>query len=388
MATFVDMMMEPVVKKMDHLPSVCTDKPLSNVSSDDSSDEDMYCSADFDFETCTENDEEANKVDLQEKNKSGKRKLDHSSNNDDHQKKKKEKTEKNWKNEKKGKKRTSEKMEKASKLQKTTAATEDGGPGVSTQENAGEQLSLSTSNNKRWGDYCHLPKLKGKNGSRFKTGSVVSMDQKMIYQGPLTPSQARLLKFKSAVLHDIVADQHTPEFSVSADVLSYPLFNHSLMATTDGHVIEMGQTSRLGSQSKGLLCEASCSVLKHCLGRYILDMGDTGIYNMMFDLETKTWINPRFDKTWGNSATLCKDKIVRFFESRMSLESSLISVRCMVLNHKPALLEFLDELDMTAVQRAAECCLIPTAFVQGMKGRMEQIRSVLSDFETKDLLSV
>ena len=248
--------------------------------------------------------------------------------------------------------------------------------------------SVDTTVENVWMRFCHLPILKSSGNKQKKNKQwdcVVSIDDKMVYCGPLSEKQCTLMGFKADVLCNIVKDPHSPPFCVSGDVLMYPIWNPLLMARSgDGGVREIGQTCSLGAQGKNVLSAVPASVLKHCLLRYILDIGDTGLSNLVLQLETNNYVNWNLDKSWGNTS---RCRIVRFFESRMSAESNQLVVRCMVLANKTALLEFMDTLDLFAIERAAEYHGVWPEFVNGMKNRVDLIRSELSGFEAKDLLS-
>jgi len=214
------------------------------------------------------------------------------------------------------------------------------------------------------------------------------MEDNMVYCGPLKKGQCQLLSFKVAVLCDIMKDPHSAKFQVSGNVLMYPFCNPSLVAGThNNEVTEIGHASSLGLQKKSVLGAVPASILKHCLLRYILDIGETGLYRLVRDLETGNWLNCSLEKHWGKTVSTCRDQIAQFFQSHMSPENSLLVVRCMVLAHKTALVEFLDKLDMCAIHLASQRYSIPSDFVCGMKDRVKQIHSVLSTFEPKDLLS-
>jgi len=253
-----------------------------------------------------------------------------------------------------------------------------------------EDVPVDTGINKKdiWGDYCNLPLLKNSQG-RGKRSSLkiaVCMENKMVYCGPLCEDQCKLLAFKVEVLCNILKDQHSPNFVVSGNVLMYPLCNPSLMVTSQSEVHKIGQTTCLGNQSKFILAKAPVSVLIHCLIRYILDIGDTGLSYLVFQLEGGNYMNSHLENTWGNTRFTCRDKIVRFFESNHPLESSLLVKRCMVLANKTALLKFLNELNMTAVEMSRKRHGVSSEFVNGMMARLNEVRSDLSTFEAKDLL--
>ena len=239
-----------------------------------------------------------------------------------------------------------------------------------------------------WDIYCNLPVFP--DGSRQKSkrrGYVVSLDDNMVYYGPIYDSQRQLLTFKARVLCDIVKDPHSPKFHVSDDVLMFPLCNPGMLAKwKSGEVYEVFQATRLASQSKHVLGTQPVSILEHCLLRYILDIGDTGLSHMRLQGKTQTFINWHLDKPWGNTSLNCKDPLVQFFENHMAAENSLLVMRCMVLQHKASLLKFLTELDTQAIELAAARYEICQDFVNDMKVRMNRVHSVLSDFETKNLL--
>lgn len=271
------------------------------------------------------------------------------------------------------------------RVQHTTLSTDDEGFICALVEMKGIEEDTT------WQNYCNLPVLKS--DGQWKINSehgirVVSIQDKMVYCGPLNKDQRQLLSFKVAVMCHIVKDPHSPQFCVSGNMLQYPLCNPSLVAMTEtGDVQELGKAIDLIGQSKSALSNISSSVLTHCMLRYILDVGETGLYNLVLQLETRNWLNCRLNKSWGETNNNCHDRIVRFFEARKPHEAKILVIRCMVLANKATLLVFLEELDMSAVDQAMQLYGIPSSFVFGMRERMEHIRSVLSTFEAKDLIS-
>lgn len=247
---------------------------------------------------------------------------------------------------------------------------------------------VDTDDDTLWDSYCNLPVFP--DGSRQKSkrrGYVVSLDDNMVYHGPIYDFQRQLLSFKARVLCDIVKDPHSPKFLVSGDVLMFPLCNPGMLAKwKSGEVYEVFRATRLASTSKQVLGTQPVSILEHCLLRYILDIGDTGLGHMRLQGKTQTFVNWHLDKPWGNTSLNCKDPLVQFFENHMAAENSLLVMRCMVLQHKASLLKFLTELDWQAIELAAARYEICQDFVNDMKARVNQIHSVLSDFETKNLL--
>jgi hypothetical protein len=179
-------------------------------------------------------------------------------------------------------------------------------------------------------------------------------------------------------------DPHSPQFWVSQNVLTLPFWataSPAKFANEKLHEIYEGTT--MASQYAE---QVPVSALKHCLIRYILDIGETGLSKMVLRMDTGAFINWHLDKEWGKTKTTCNDKIVRFFNSRMpSLQKSL-EMRCMVLANKTALQDFLSKLDMPAIERMADVFNVMPQFIDGMKDRREQIQSALKTFEAKDLL--
>lgn len=247
---------------------------------------------------------------------------------------------------------------------------------------------VDTPYKKMWADYCNLPIFPG--GGKLESkrrGYVVSLDDKMVYSGPFSEKECLFLSFKAHVLCSIMKDPHSPEFRVSGDVLMFPLCNPGILAKCDrNEVYEVFQATRLASQTKRVLGTQPVSVLEHCLLRYLLDIGDTGLSHMMLHDKKKTFINWHLSKSWGNTRLNCKDRFVQFFDNHMAAKNSLLVMRCMLLQHKASLLKFLEELNIPAIEVAAERYEISPSFVTDMKTRVNLVKSVLSDFQAKDLL--
>ena len=239
-----------------------------------------------------------------------------------------------------------------------------------------------------WDDYYKLPPFPcgGKQTSKLRR-RVVSVDDKMVYCGPFSDRQCNLLSFKVHVLCNIVKDPHSPEFHFSGNVLRFPLFNSEKLAKRDnGEVYEAIKATKLASQSKALLGSQPASILEHCLLRYILDIGDTGLSHMVHDNETNKFINWHMERAWGKGSKYSKHGLVWFFDNRLPSQNSLLMMRCMVLKHKAKLCNFLNELDMAAIEVAAKRYGIHENFVIDMQACVKQVHHALSNFDIKDVL--
>ena len=239
-----------------------------------------------------------------------------------------------------------------------------------------------------WDDYYKLPLFPcGGNQTSKRRGRVVSVDDKMVYCGPFSDRQCKLLAFKVHVLCNIVKDPHSPEFHLSGNVLTFPLFNSEKLAKSDnGDVYEAIKATKLASQSKAFLGSQPASILEHCMLRYILDIGDTGLSHMVHDNETNKFINWHLERAWGKGSTYCKDGLVWFLDTGLARENRLLVMRCMVLKHKAKLFNFLNELDMAAIEVAAKRYGIHEKFVIDVQARVKQVHYALSNLDIKDLL--
>ena len=242
---------------------------------------------------------------------------------------------------------------------------------------------------KTWDDYCNLPTLPGggMRTCRRKPQFVVSLETKMVYSGPLSEHQSKLLSFKADVLCNIVKDIHSPAFRILDNVLMYPLCNPELLAQGDnGEVYELFQPAQLSNQTMGVLGTQPVSILEHCLIRYILDIGDTGLPYLLLHGKTQAYVNTHLKKSWGTPVANYQDKIVQFFQSRVVKESRMLVFKCMVLKHKSSLLKFLGDLDIPAIKQVAQHHAIAKDVVEKMETRVQLIKSALSNFHENNIL--
>ena len=248
---------------------------------------------------------------------------------------------------------------------------------------------VAITNNKTWDYYCTLPTLPTSSMRirKDKQQYIVSLEKKMVYSGPLSKRQSRMLSFKADVLCNIVKDKHSPDFHVVENVLMYPLCNPELLAKWDnGELYELFQPTHLNNQSIGLLGTQPVSILEHCMARYILDIGETGISYLMLHGKTQTFVNTHLNKSWGSGKQKCQDNIVQFFQSRWLPESRMLVLKSMVLQNRASLLRYLAELDIAAIKQAAERHVIPKHFVKGMGDRVQLIRSALYALQDNHLV--
>lgn len=246
----------------------------------------------------------------------------------------------------------------------------------------------------KWEDYCHLPMYPpGVTQRSKKKGCVVSVEDRMVYCGPLDKNMRTLLTFKAKFLCDIMKDPHSPPFRVSGNVLMFPLGNYELLTKwPSGEVYEMCKPALLEYQGKQVFGVGAQppSIFQHCLLRYILDIGNTGLSYFVLDGVSKTYINWHLDHKWGNTRTNCTDRIVQFFENRMQPENRLLLLRCKVLQQKESLLTFLNTLlsKLSAIDKEVNADMITQDFAIEMKNRVMKAYGVLCLFQNTNLLDL
>lgn len=251
-----------------------------------------------------------------------------------------------------------------------------------------QRIGPDSASQTKWADYCYLPKYPTRTKQRSKRKAcVVSLENNKVYCGPLTKCQQQLLKFKTDVLCSIMKDPHTPKFSVSGNVLMFSIPNPDhLSKDITAKVIEIRKANILAKERNSVLFAQPVSILKHCLIRYILDIGDTGLSYLVFDGLNKNFINWNVLKEWKNAGT-CQDRVGRFFENHKQRENQLLVLRCKVLQHKSSLLKFLEELDVSAIEKTGLKYGVENFHVSMIKSNIDEISYMLLNLNETNILN-
>lgn len=235
-----------------------------------------------------------------------------------------------------------------------------------------------------WAQFTDLPVL-GRTKAKVKR-RVVSVNNEMMYHGPLKKNRRNLLQFKIEMLQQIVKDEYTPvDISVYGNTLISPMSNKPIIReTSQGKEYKVNGKRALCWEDFNTLLTTNKSILKHLLIRYILDIGETGpFYTMRAD--SGELVNCNLEKAWSRGKRCSKDPVVSFFVCHALGQAQQFALKCKVYIHKEYLLDFIDTFDIDEMSKRAAEYGVSDKFVNKIKIRLNEAMKMLNGFQLADL---